>query len=650
MRMLSVFHESHVAGQNAEGQSGQSTPARQGSAGQGGQGRPLPRHALRAKIPQPQCPPHKDAKGFTLGRGRPLPPVPGLPTVPPAGPGSSSSAVAAPGSSSSSSAVPTSSSDAAAAPESSSLSAFFPRKPTDGAILLRSGAPAAPAASDASSISHHSPGQQLLQRLQGGAPAAPIGQAFLQQLQAGPPSRAVPEADLGKGFLQQLQQGAAAPLLSQASQASGAVPLTLQPQPQQARASPVKAQPTPPGAADSHAGRAFLAQLQSGIQAIPSPAQHAAVPTLDPAPQYAQPAQLPTAQLPYAQQSQVLLPGQIAHTQPSQHAQPPPESNAGPALLQQLRTPQPARQHRSNGQSRSIMSPPGLPQPALDMAAASALSFQQMLHSALNKQEPTHAQVATANQAVSLQHHQQATAGDGSGPAAPVLPQSQSGQEPADAGRHFLQQLQQTANHAAAPQAPPLDPHQLSSALPRGGHKAPAGPEQAVAAAAQAGQLFLQQLQRGAAQTAAGAGASGGAATAVIGAVPGAVQPKPSAPPMQPGVLQQAALPQGIALSQGRGRGRAPGRGRGRAAGPQASGSGPGRGPALHGRPHQGGPGSTGTAQQQPSQQPVRLLQRGAVVRNPSVIQSTQQAATGPASAASSIYAAGKCVLLYLVA
>ena len=116
-----------------------------------GSGQGQPRASPRPKAPQPQGPPDKDARGFTMGRGRSVPLPPG------AGP----SAAPAPG----------------AAP------------PTDNIATSSSGI---------------SSGQQG-----GSSAAANLGQQLLAQLQGHSALgiRPDPGVDLGRGLLQQLQQG-----------------------------------------------------------------------------------------------------------------------------------------------------------------------------------------------------------------------------------------------------------------------------------------------------------------------------------------------------------------------------------------------------------------------------------------------------------
>ena len=116
-----------------------------------GSGQGQPRASPRPKAPQPQGPPDKDARGFTMGRGRSVPLPPG------AGP----SAAPAPG----------------AAP------------PTDNIATSSSGI---------------SSGQQG-----GSSAAANLGQQLLAQLQGQSAMgiRPDPGVDLGRGLLQQLQQG-----------------------------------------------------------------------------------------------------------------------------------------------------------------------------------------------------------------------------------------------------------------------------------------------------------------------------------------------------------------------------------------------------------------------------------------------------------
>ncbi len=116
-----------------------------------GSGQGQPRASPRPKAPQPQGPPDKDARGFTLGRGRSMP----LP------PGAGHSAAPAPGAS----------------------------PPTDSVAT--------------SSLSVTS-GQQG-----GSSAAANLGQQLLAQLQGQSALgiRPDPGVDLGRGLLQQLQQG-----------------------------------------------------------------------------------------------------------------------------------------------------------------------------------------------------------------------------------------------------------------------------------------------------------------------------------------------------------------------------------------------------------------------------------------------------------
>ena len=152
-----------------------------------GSGQGQPRASPRPKAPQPQGPPDKDARGFTMGRGRsmPLPPGAGHSAAKPAAP--------APGASPPTDSVATSSS-----PVSSGLQG---------------------ASSAAANL-----GQQLLAQLQGQSAmgikpdaAVHLGQSLLQQLQQGmTPSSAFPQhtsahasvtqTDVGRALLAQLQK------------------------------------------------------------------------------------------------------------------------------------------------------------------------------------------------------------------------------------------------------------------------------------------------------------------------------------------------------------------------------------------------------------------------------------------------------------
>ena len=475
-------------------------------------------------------------------------------------------------------------------------------------------------------------GQQFLHQLQQpqarAEPSAPahIGQAFLQQLQAGP-SRAEPASDLGKGFLQQLQQGSAS------SSTTASNPLS-----HFQSASAGNHAPAGSAAADSNtAGRALLSQLQRPA-AQPSAASAAAPHSgLRPSPvdQQLSSAAAQQQHSMLLQNEQVACPAQAVHRpqgarpgQPIQATQP----NPGTVLLEQLlgssaaATPQPAGQGQPAGGAAPTAPPPGV-----DMAAASATSFQQMLRAALNKQDLSQTQTMPPSQLPGLMQSQAgleapdaappgfaptpaaappgfaATPAAGPPGFAPVhmSPAQQQQQQP-NAGWQLLQQLQQAApqnsaaallQSAAAPQQPtagqqqqplfqnPAGPQQpvLAYQLPpvlghqhAAGHipvrRAPAG--QSVLEQQAAGQMLLQQLQRGlkaaapASATASGSAseAQAGNLTAVqggsVGSVPGALQPSPSAPPAPAAVLlQDAARQNGTALPQGRGQGRHAGRG-----------------------------------------------------------------------------------------
>lgn len=650
-RLLAFF-----AGAVAEAQSGQATPARQASMGQNGQARPSPRH----KTPQPQCPPHKDAKGFTMGRGRALPPH----------------APAAPGSSSflgqllptaQSAQVDASNNAVSGDLHSPASSQTVTEQQQQQQQQQPSSVPSNSAPVSSSSGQAHL-GQQFLHQLQQpqarAEPSAPahIGQAFLQQLQAGP-SRAEPVSDLGKGFLQQLQQGSAS------SSTTASNPLS-----HFQSASAGKHAPAGSATADSNtAGRALLSQLQRPA-AQPSMASAAAPhsgmrPSLADEQISSAAAQQQHSRLLHNQQ--VVYPAQAVKYpqgarpgQPIQAAQAT-QPNPGTVLLEQLlgssaaATPQPARPSQSAGQGPPAVPPPrqvapavpppgqaasAILPPGVDMAAASATSFQQMLRAALNKQDHSQNQTMPPTQVPGLLQSQTgldvpdaappgfaptpaaAPPGFAATPAAgppgfapvhmsPAQQQAtfaalhagsiQQQQQP-NAGWQLLQQLQQAApqnsaaallQSAAAPQQPtagqqqqtlfqnPAGPQQpvLAYQLPQAlgqqhaaGHvpvrHAPAG--QSVLEQQVAGQMLLQQLQRGlnsaapASPTASGSAseAQAGNLTALqggsVGSVPGALQPMPSAPPAPAAVLlQDAARQNGTALPQGRGQGRHAGRG-----------------------------------------------------------------------------------------
>lgn len=558
-------------GSAADAQLGQGTPARQSSIGQGGQVRPSPRHKIR----QPQCPPHKDAKGFTMGRGKATPPT----------------APAAPGST-----VP------------------------------------------AGTLGKEHLGQQLLQQLQqpqAGRSAAPhIGQAFLEQLQAGPIS-AGPTPDLGKGFLQQLQQGGAAhavppanaqPQLDRGMYSNSAAALNsgangndagraLLSQLHRPAAQPNTASAqTQGGATPVQVGR-HAAALHGHRQ----PVQKLHAQTLHPA----QALQSTSGTQP------VQVMQQSTGTQPALASQP----NAGTALLEQLLGSSAAAAAQDTRPGRGPnQAPPGLQHPSTNMASNSAASFQQMLRTALAKQPHSRTPPGFTHQPPSFAHGQSvpstsansahqlpgvmqsqpvqsvdaAVAAAGAPPPgfspthlSPARQQNPSAPTPgfshthlspaqhqsSSAGRQLLQQLQQAGSQspssahlqtdtAAAAGLQPstlqqqqqlpaaLGQHQAPGALP-GGQFNP-------------GQMLLQQLQRspGAVPAAEGVGISnapawqaGSAAAAVqaasVGGMPAGVEP--SAPPAPAAMLLEAAGQTGGAVPQGRGLGRGQGRaGRGR--------------------------------------------------------------------------------------
>lgn len=601
----------HTAGPDA--QSAQVTPARQPSIGQGAQVRP------RHKTPQPQCPPHKDAKGFTMGRGRATLPVA------PAAPGSSST----PAQYSFSAQMPQANEVSTAA--SSSTSASVPERVT----------------SDHSTAAHTASqgnmGQQFLQQLQQtqavSSDHSQIGQAFLQQLQAGPSSG--PTTDLGKGFLQQLQPG----------NVSQAAPVSAQQQPRPEALSNITVAHVN-GMDNSNAGEALLSQLQQpsvqlGTVALPAQLQRNATGLLpgmqngssardqywSEADQQQQNAQnlahLQALQLAQTQAAQAVQPAgaamQVApgyaapSAQPGQVAQP----NAGTALLQQLHGTGSA-QSMSHG-SRAVRQPqPGLQTPGSDMAQDSATSFQQMLRAALKKKMPSQKAASPGSQALGFaarpsllpenptnqlpsallqqQLPPAPTQTDLPSPSAfppgfahtylsPAQQQAPNAPPPGfdhtrsnaahqqsiSAGQQLLQQLQSQGAHnlmsntaypgsvAAAAQQPFLEQQQLPAAL----HQRQA-PALLQAGQVNAGHMLLQQLQRGfgavpgsAHATAAGQAraASADGQHGKVGVVPGAVQPMPSAPPAPAAVMLAAAGQNGDALVHGRG----PGRGQGRA-------------------------------------------------------------------------------------
>lgn len=430
-------------------------------------------------------------------------------------------------------------------------------------------------------------GQAFLQQLQQShaQESAPpqIGQAFLQQLQAGP-TRTVPSVDLGRGLLYQLQQGNAPPTL----------PITT-----------VNA-----GFDNGDAGRALLSQLQRpAAQPNATLTASAILSTL------ARPSPVDPHFRSAAAQQQHSMPihtqyavQSAQHTQSAQLAQAPQpaqagQPNPGMMLLEQLQGSLAASAQNARQIPAMAQAPPGFQSSATNMADASATSFQQMLRAALTKQDhsqnplgPTHPtsdqRLSQSSQATSLASHVAPPPGFPSTPGVPTPPGlappphvMPAQQQNTNAGRQLLQQLHRPAQHtssaalqpptntsAAALQQYELAQQQLPAMLsPRpGSGQAPAGQ-------VAAGQMLLQQLQRGAGSasfaTAAPAAmsdsfrpqldiAAGGVDGGMVGMVPEAVQPKPSAPPAPTAVLLQEAAGQNVtALPYGRGQGRAAGRG-----------------------------------------------------------------------------------------
>ena len=252
------------------------------------------RASPRPRAHQPLCPPDKDARGFTMGRGRALPSVLAAKPSAPA-PGASAQHP-------SGMTYMTSSSEQPAATSAASAAVVQQPAVNIGHQLLSQLQGQATTSDSGSKI-----GQQLLSQLQSqgssrsASQADPnAGQQLLMQLQGQAAVRAPAGADLGQGLLRQLQSGGGAPLPDLPQQTSGnalhaqkdarqALLAQLQRPLVQSQAvnstTPPKAQPPAQGYQGSGASKSFE-QLLRGATATQRPvAQLMAEPVAQPAAQ-----------------------------------------------------------------------------------------------------------------------------------------------------------------------------------------------------------------------------------------------------------------------------------------------------------------------------------------------------------------------------
>ena len=467
-----------------------------------------PRAFPRPKAHQPQCPPDKDARGFTMGRGRALPSVPG------AGLFAAKPSAPAPGAS-------------AQHPISVSASAEQP--------AATSPASAAAAQQPAVNIGH-----QLLSQLQVQATTSDsgtkIGQQLLSQLQVQGSSRPAPQADpnAGQQLLMQLQGQAAvrAPagavlrqdVLQQLQ--SGGVPSPVLPQHATGNASH----------AQTDAGQALLAQLQRPLVQSRPNVNSMTQPLAQPLAQFlAQP--LPQGyQDPGASKSfQQLLRGATAAQRPV--AQPVAEPGAQPA---------PQQQQQSNGaapsfnqllqsamaQQQSPQPPPGFaraPQLHSTTATASAATPTGPPGFAVSHQHPAQLQPSAAAMTDPGRLLLQQLQGGGLGLQGGAL-----GQQPQGVPAVLSQQLRGgPLRGCALEQQPPGVPAALSQQQQR----LPAHPQ----GSREAGQKLLQQLQRTSLSANGVTTSTALHPSASVGAAVDAPQPVPSAPPAPNAVLLQTA-------------------------------------------------------------------------------------------------------------
>ena len=452
-----------------------------------------PRASPRPKAPQPQCPPHKDARGFTMGRGRAAPA--GAPAVQPQAP--------APGA------------QHATGPSAVNL----------GQQLLSQLQPSAngkTAADSASNINH-----QLLSQLQHQSQGRPpsgsnIGQHLLSQLQ-GQSSGSVPvgpDLSAGQQLLMQLQgQGQ--------GQAAGRAP-----------------------AGRTTSGQGFLQQLQGGLSSAPTELSHQAAGNLSHA--QTDPGQALLAQLQRspAKPQQGLGSAARPMAQPVTQAvlQPNHSTASGAASVsfeQLLRGAAATQQHPPNLLAQPMASTAAQPAHQQPTAGGNAPSFDQMLSTAMAQQHPPVPPPGFTRppNKINAPLPEASVRGPAQPPGFSLTQQLPSQAQPlpaaaVDAGRVLLQHLQGGGLQGPAP-------GQLTHALPPTSGQPSALPAHSPRDA-EAGRMLLMQLQK----STLADNAQGDAHSATprqnslsnsTGAAGNGPQPVPSAPPAPASVLLQAA-------------------------------------------------------------------------------------------------------------